>query len=80
MNKQEALAVMHEFFEANKESATITCISLDSSQVSHIFTGGYQIRMKTDLDSYSKEILKVIAKKRNLAITELNGYVIISSA
>jgi hypothetical protein len=79
MNKEEALAVLHELYETWKESPTISCVSLDGSQISHIFTGGYQIRMKCELDSYSRDILKGITKKHNLAVSEKNGFVIISS-
>jgi hypothetical protein len=79
MNKSEALAVLHEFYDACKESATASCISLDGSQVSHIFTGGYQTKMKCELDSYSRDILKGIIKKHNLEMREQNGYVILQS-
>ena len=37
MNKSEALVVLHEFYDACKESVTVSCVSLDGSQVSHIF-------------------------------------------
>ncbi len=79
MNKTEALAVLHEFHDACKESETTSSVSLDGSQVSHIFTGGYQIRMKCELDSCSREILKGIVKKHNLTMKEQNGYVILHS-
>jgi hypothetical protein len=79
MNKSEALALLHEFNEALGKSGTVTCISLDGSQVSHIFTGGYEIRMKCELDSHSREILRGIVKKHNLSMKEQNGYVILHS-
>ena len=37
MNKSEALVVLHKFNDACKESVTASCVSLDGSQVSHIF-------------------------------------------
>ena len=79
MNKSEALAVLHEFYDACKELVTVSSVSLDGSQVSHIFTGGYQIEMKCELNSSSKDILKGITKRHNLAMREHNGYVILQS-
>ncbi len=79
MNKSEALAVLHEFYEACKESGGTQCVSLDGSQVSHIFTGGYEIKMKCELDSPTRDILKVITKKHNLIMKEQNGYVVLQS-
>ena len=79
MNKSEALDVLHEIKEALGESGSVTCVSLDGSQVSHIFTGGYGIRMKCELDSNSREIVKGIVKKNNLTMKEENGYVILHS-
>jgi hypothetical protein len=79
LNKSEALALLHEVNEALKNSAVVNCISLDGSQVSHVFTGGYQIRMKCELDSDSRDIIKVIVKRNNLAMKEENGFVILNS-
>ena len=79
MNKSEALSVLHEIFEACKESVTMNSVSLDGSQVYHVFTGGYQIKMKCELDSHSRDCLKGIAKKHNLAMKEENGYVVLQS-
>ncbi len=79
MNKSEALAVLHELNDALKDSVSVSCVSLDGSQVSHILTGGYQITMKCELDSYSRDIIKDIIKRHNLAMKEQNGYVILRS-
>ena len=79
MNKSEALAVLREINEAVGKSASISCVSLDGSQVSHIFTGGYQIKMKCELDSYSRDILKDIVKRHNLSMNEQSGYIILQS-
>jgi hypothetical protein len=79
MNKTEALAVLHEIHDAWKESVTISCVALDGSQVSHISTGGYQIKMKCELDSISRDILKGILSKYELYLNEQNGYVILRS-
>ncbi len=79
MNKSEALAVLHQLRDALKDSAIVSCISLDGSQVSHIFTGGYEIKLKCELDSYSREIMTGIARKHNLYLQEQNGYVVLQS-
>ncbi len=79
MNKSEALAVLHQLRDALKDSAIVSCISLDGSQVSHIFTGGYEIKLKCELDSYSREIMTSIARKHNLYLQEQNGYVVLQS-
>ena len=79
MNKLEALAVLHEFYDACKESVTVSTVILDGSQVSHIFTGGYEIKMKCELDSCSRNILKDIIKRNNLTMREQNGYVTLKS-
>jgi hypothetical protein len=79
MHKSEAFAVLHEFYAACKESVTSSNVSLDSSQVSHIFTGGYEIKMKCELDSFSRHILQGVIKRNNLTMREQNGYVILQS-
>ncbi len=79
MNKSEALAVLHELNEALKDSVCISSVSLDGSQVSHILTGGYQIKMKCELDSSSRDIVKSIVKKHSLTIREQDGYVVLRS-
>jgi hypothetical protein len=79
MNKSEAIAVLHELNEAIKESVSVSCVSLDGSQVSHISTGGYQIKIKCELDSYSREIIKGIIKRHNLTMKEQDGYVLLRS-
>jgi hypothetical protein len=79
MNKTEALAVLSEIREALKESVVVSCISFDGSQVSHISTGGYEIKMKYELDSVSRGIINSISKKYELYLKEQNGYVILRS-
>jgi hypothetical protein len=79
MNKSEALAVLHEINEAFKDSVRINSVSLDGSQVSHISTGGYQIKMKCELDNSSRDTIKGIAKRRSLTMKEQDGYVILRS-
>ena len=46
MNKSEALEVLSEIRDALKKSEVLSCVSLDGSQVSHVLTGGYEIKMK----------------------------------
>lgn len=79
MNKTEALAVLSEIRDALKKSAIISCVSLDGSQVSHISTGGYEIKMKCELDSVSKDIINGILKRNEMYMKEQHGYVILRS-
>lgn len=79
MNKTEALAVLSEIRDALKESMVVSCVSLDGSQVSHILSGGYEIKMKCELDSVSKGIINRILKKYELYMKEQNSYVILRS-
>ena len=46
MNKSEALEVLSEIRNALNKSAVLNCVSLDGSQVSHVSTGGYEIKIK----------------------------------
>jgi hypothetical protein len=79
MNKTEALAVLSEIRDAFNESKVVSCVSLDGSQVSHISSGGYEIKMKCELDSVSRGIINSILKKNELYMKEQNGYVILRS-
>ena len=79
MNKTEALAVLSEIRDALKESMVVSCVSLDGSQISHILSGGYEIKMKCELDSVSRGIINSILKKYEVYIKEQNGYVILRS-
>ena len=79
MNKTEALAVLSEIRDALKEAMVASCVSLDGSQVSHISTGGYEIKMKCELDSVSRGIINGILKKYELYLKEQGGYVILRS-
>jgi hypothetical protein len=79
MNKTEALAVLSEIREALKESMVVSCVSLDGSQIFHILSGGYEIKMKCELDSVSRGILDNILRKYELYLKEQNGYVILRS-
>jgi len=79
MNKSEALAVLSEIREALKKSEVLSCVSLDGSQVSHVLTGGYEIKMKCELDNVSKDIINGILKRYEMYMKEQNGYVILRS-
>jgi hypothetical protein len=79
MNKSEAFAVLNEIRNALKESAVVSCVSLDGSQISHISTGGYEIKMKCELDSVSRDIISSVLKRNELHMKEQNGYVILRS-
>ncbi len=79
MNKTEALDVLNEIRDALKESIVVSCVSLDGSQVFHILSGGYEIKMKCELDNASRGIIDSISKKHELHLKEQNGYVILRS-
>ena len=79
MNKTEALAVLSDIRDALKESLVVSCVSLDGSQVSHILTGGYEIKIKCELDNVSRGIINNILKKYELYLKEQDGYVILRS-
>jgi hypothetical protein len=79
MNKTEALAVLSEIRDALKEPLVVSCVSLDGSQVSHILSGGYEIKIKCELDSVSRGIINGILKRYELYMKEQNGYVILRS-
>jgi hypothetical protein len=79
LNKTEALAVLSEIRDALKESTVVSCVSLDGSQVSHISTGGYEIKMKCELNRVSRDIINRILKKYELYLKEQGGYVILRS-
>jgi hypothetical protein len=76
MNKFEALAVLHEIYDACKEAVTMTCVSLDEKQVEPL-AAGCQIRMKCDLDNSSRQLIEAILGKHNLTLREENSYVFI---
>jgi hypothetical protein len=79
MNKSEALAVLSEIRHALKKSEVLSFVFLDGSQVSHVLTGGYEIKMKCELDSVSRDIINGVLKRFELYMKEQNGYVILRS-
>jgi hypothetical protein len=79
MNKSEALVVLSEIRDALKKSDVLSCVFLDGSQVSHILTGGYEIKIKFELDSVSRDIINGILKKYEMYMKEQNDYVILRS-
>ncbi len=79
MNKTEALAVLSEIRDALQKSGGKNCVSLDGSQVSHVLTGGYEIKIKCELDTVSRDIINSVLKRNELLLKEQNGYVILRS-
>ena len=79
LNKIEALSVLSEIRDALKKSGGMSCVSLDGSQVSHVLTGGYEIRIKCELDTVSRDIINGVLKRYELLMKEQNGYVILRS-
>ena len=79
LNKIEALSVLSEIRDALKKSGGMSCVSVDGSQVSHVLTGGYEIRIKCELDTVSRDIINGVLKRYELLMKEQNGYVILRS-
>ena len=78
MKKEEALAVLHEISDACKENVTMSCVSLDPTSALLLKAlQGYQIKLKCDLDTQSRDLIVSICAKHTLALTEKNGYVIL---
>jgi hypothetical protein len=77
MHREEALAVLHEIYYVCKDSVSLTCVSLDAEQVEHTKVG-YQIRMKCELDSISRQRIETIMRKHKLTQKEEKGYMVIS--
>jgi hypothetical protein len=75
VDKSEALAVLHEILNECKETIVMTCVSLDSPH-SHIISGagGYKIKMKCELDSYTRKCLNPILQRHGLALEEKGEY------
>ena len=79
MNKSEALAVLSEIRDAFQKLDALNCVSLDNSQVSHVSTGGYEIRIKCELDNASRDAISGTLKRNELYLKEQNGDVIFRS-
>jgi hypothetical protein len=79
LNKSKALDILHELRDSVKDSPLKRAISLDNIQVSHIFTGGYQLIMKVNLDNYSRTIINELMKRHKLYMKEGNGHVTLRS-
>ena len=79
MNKSEALAVLSEIRDTLQKSEALKGVSLDNSQVSHVSTGGYEIKIKCELDAASRDAINGILKRNELYLKEQNGYVIFRS-
>ena len=78
MDREEALAVLHEILKVCKESITMNSISLDNPPVSST-SKSYHIKINCNLDSTSKQSIAPILKKHNLFLKEAEGFVIIQS-
>jgi hypothetical protein len=79
MNKSEALAVLNDIRDALMKSGGKSCVFLDGSQVSHISTGGYEIKIKCELDPVSRDIINGVLKRNELHMKEQNGFLILRS-
>jgi hypothetical protein len=78
MNKAEALVVLHEIRDVLKESVIISSLSLDCTpQVEHMSKLFYEIKMKCELDSQSREYLQLVLDRHKLSMKVEKGSVTI---
>ena len=75
MDRAEALAVLHEIFEACSDSVIMTSISLENPPVS-VTSKGYQIKIKCSLDNNSRQTIESVLKKHKLFLKESEGFVV----
>jgi hypothetical protein len=69
LNRTTALALMHEIYDTCKESIIINYVSFDKKKTH------FQINIKCDLDNSTRQHLKTIVEKYQLAMKEEKGYV-----
>jgi hypothetical protein len=70
---------MHELYEGINESNSKKPVSATDIQVSHIFTGGYQINLKGKLDDNSRAIINQLVKRLKLYLKEESSQVTLRS-
>ena len=75
MDRAEALSVLHEIFEACKESIVMNSISLDDAQISP--HQKVKIKINCNLDNASKQCIEPILKKHKLLLKESEAFVTI---
>lgn len=77
MNKFDALLVMHEILDVLRESVIISGVSLE--YLGSKSPEAFQIKMKWDLDDYSRKRIQPILDKRNLKLEVMKDIVVIYS-
>ncbi len=75
MDRTEAIAVLHEILEACSDSVIINSVSVDNPPISAT-SKGYQIKIKCNLDSDSRQIIEPILKKHKLFLKESEEFVL----
>jgi hypothetical protein len=78
MDREEALAALHEILDACKESVIMNSVSLDNPPISPT-SKSYQIKINCTLDNLSKQCIAPIVKKHQLFLKESEGFVVIQS-
>jgi hypothetical protein len=79
MNRSRALDLMHELYDSINESRLKNPVHANNIQVSHIFTGGYQVNLKAKLDDNARAVVNEFAKKRRLYMKEENNQITLRS-
>jgi hypothetical protein len=78
MNKSEGLSVLHEIQNHLGESILMEDVRLDCTpMMQHESDGAYEIRIKCQLSSQSRQILQSISEKHKLLMKEEKGILVI---
>jgi hypothetical protein len=79
LDRSRALDLLHELCDSIKESSSKSSVSANNAHVAHIFTGGYQLKMKVNLDEHSRAIINELMKRNKLYMKEENDLVTLRS-
>jgi hypothetical protein len=78
MNKSEAFSVLHEIQNHLGESILKEDVRLDCTpMMQHESDGAYEIRVKCQLNTQSRQILQSISEKHRLLMKEEKGIAVI---
>lgn len=78
LNKSRALDLLHELYD-NISASRSNYFSAENISVSHIFTGGYQVSLKTNLDDHLRNIINDLLKRHKLYAKEKSGQITLRS-
>ena len=79
LNKSRALDLLHELYDNISASRSNSFVSAENISVSHIFTGGYQVSIKTNVDDHLRNVINDLVKRHKLYMKEKSGQVTLRS-